>query len=141
MKRIFKVRRISVANKHIAKILEIGEALRSHGICTIDAQAEALGLKRSTAWTIIVGTHKGCGGLSAATVNRMLQSPLLPAPVREVILQYVAEKISGAYGHNRQRRRCFAKLVVCEPALGQERTPRHQVLSTPQEDRAQPESR
>lgn len=46
------------------KIRELGAALVSVGLITLDEQAKALGLPRSTTWTILKGTHKS-SGLSA----------------------------------------------------------------------------
>jgi hypothetical protein len=56
------------------KFKEIGEALIVSGLVTIDQQAEALGLSRSTAWTILRGKHKR-SGLSASVINQMLIAP------------------------------------------------------------------
>ena len=80
------------------KIREIGEALVSSGLVTLDEQAEALGLCRSTTWTILQANHKN-SGLSATVINIMLDSPRLPPAVRAKILEYVEEKIAGRYGH------------------------------------------
>src|SRR6266498_2970458 len=74
-----------------SKIREIGDALVAMGLLTLDEQAKALGLGRSTAWTILQASHKG-SGLSAAVVNQMLAAPQLPPLVRAVILEYVDEK-------------------------------------------------
>ena len=60
------------------KMREIGEALVTAGYDNLDDQATALGLSRSTTWTIIRGTHKS-SGLSAAILNRMLSAPDLHA--------------------------------------------------------------
>ena len=46
-----------------SKIREIGNALITAGIVSLDAQAKALGLPRSTAWTILSAEHKGTGYL------------------------------------------------------------------------------
>jgi hypothetical protein len=69
------------------------------GLITLDEQANALGLGRSTTWAILKGDHKA-SGLSAIIVNRMLSAPKLPPLVRTKILEYVREKTSGLYGHN-----------------------------------------
>src|SRR6266478_9905874 len=47
------------------KIRELAEALKSAGFLTLDEQAKALGLSRSTAWTIRKASHKA-SGLSAS---------------------------------------------------------------------------
>jgi len=80
------------------KIREVKIALVSEGILSLDDQAEALGLARSTAWFVLKGDHKA-SGLSASVVNRMLASPGLPAEVRRVISEYAREKADGLYGH------------------------------------------
>ena len=92
------------------RISELGEALVLQGIRTLDQQAEALGLSRSTAWTILKANHKA-SGLSAAVINSMLAAPRLPALVRDKILEYIHEKAEGSYGHNKtQIRRFTARL-------------------------------
>lgn len=89
------------------KIRELGEALVQAGYVALDEQADALGLCRSTTWTILQASHKN-SGLSATVINRMLASPRLPAPVRAKLLEYVEEKISGRYGHGKVQLRGFA---------------------------------
>ena len=91
--------------RQAAKVREIGEALVTAGYDNLDAQAAALGLSRSTTWTIIRGTDKS-SGLSAAVLNRMLSAPVLHPHVRRKILEYVLEKSAGLYGtpRNCQRR-------------------------------------
>jgi hypothetical protein len=44
---------------------KLGQALIDAGLRTLDAQADALGLPRSTAWTIVKTCHK-TSGLSGA---------------------------------------------------------------------------
>jgi hypothetical protein len=60
-----------------SKIREIGNALIAAGIVSLDAQAKALGLPRSTTWTILSAEHKGTG-ISARIICRMLNSEPLP---------------------------------------------------------------
>ena len=93
--------------KQRIKIQEIRIALTRTGFLTLDEQAKVLGLPRSTAWSVLKPNHKA-SGLSAGTVNRMLKSPGLPAPVRQKIFEYVRDKIDGLYGHSERRRREFA---------------------------------
>jgi hypothetical protein len=90
-----------------SKIREIGKALRAEGLISLDQQATALGLSRSTAWTILRGDHKS-SGLSANVIRRMLAVPKLPPQVRRKILEYVAEKSAGRYGHSEKQLRRFA---------------------------------
>ena len=87
-------------------------ALVAAGICRLDGQALVLGLCRSTTWTILKGNHKA-SGLSATTINRVLEAPQLPPFVRAKILEYVEEKAAGWYGHSKtQRRRFISQLSV-----------------------------
>ena len=88
------------------KIRELGEALVQAGYLALDEQADALGLCRSTTWTILQATHKN-SGLSATVINRMLACPK-PGPVRAKLIEYVEEKISGRYGHGKAQLREFA---------------------------------
>jgi hypothetical protein len=101
-----------------SKIKELAEAVKSAGFLTLDEQAKALGLSRSTAWTILKASHKA-SGLSGSIINRMLAAPELPPFARTKILEYVEEKAAGLYGGSRSQRRKFAarlsieKLPVC----------------------------
>jgi hypothetical protein len=89
-----------------AKIRELGQALIDAGVRTLDAQADALGLARSTAWTIVKTCHK-TSGLSAAIIERMLGSKL-PRRARAIIVEYVEEKSFGLYGGSRRQQQRFA---------------------------------
>ena len=90
-----------------SKIREICAALISAGFVSLDQQAGALGLCRSTTWTILQAEHKN-SGLSATVINRMLAYPRLPAPVRVKLIEYVREKMAGSYGHSQGQLRRFA---------------------------------
>jgi hypothetical protein len=90
-----------------AKIRELGQALIDAGVRTLDAQADALGLRRSTAWTILKTRHKGTG-LSAAIIERMLRSSKLPPRARAILVEYVEEKSFGLYGGSRRQQQRFA---------------------------------
>jgi hypothetical protein len=92
---------------HSSPIQKIGDALVAEGFVTLDQQAKALGLSRSTTWTILRANHKK-SGLSAAIVNRILKAPQLPGSVRAKVLQYVEEKSAGFHGHNKLQQRRFA---------------------------------
>jgi hypothetical protein len=96
------------------KIRELGEALIQAGLLTLDEQAEALGLCRSTTWTILQANHKA-SGLSASVINQMLASPKLPPCVRATIVEYVEEKAAGRYGHSEKQIRRFRALLSIEP--------------------------
>jgi hypothetical protein len=69
----------------------ISEALTASGHISLDAQAKALGVGRSTAWTIIKSKHK-LGRLSAKTTSRILANPETPPTVRAVVLRYLTER-------------------------------------------------
>jgi hypothetical protein len=60
--------------RQFSKIRELVEAVKSAGFLALDEQAKALGLPRSTAWTIRKASHKA-SGLSAPIINRMLAAP------------------------------------------------------------------
>ena len=92
------------------KIEEIGTTLAEYGFVALDEQAYVLGLSRSTAWTVIRATHK-TSGLTAMTINRMLATDHLPLPVRRKVLEYIAEKMSGAYGDQEKRLKAFASKI------------------------------
>ena len=81
------------------KLGELRDALVAEGYRTISAQASALGLGRSTTWTILRATHKA-SGLSASVISRILWCSELPASVRDKVLEYVEEKVAGLYGHS-----------------------------------------
>src|SRR6202040_2538496 len=89
-----------------AKIRELGQALIDAGLRTLDAQGDALGLPRSTAWTIVKTCHK-TSGLSAGSIERMLGSKL-PPRARATIVEYVDEKSFGLYGGSRRQQQRFA---------------------------------
>ena len=95
-----------------AKIRDIAHALISEGHFTLDAQAKALGLGRSTTWTILKSSHKSTG-LSAKIIDRILERPLPPL-VRAKILEYVEEKAIGCYGHSERLRRKFITLLLAK---------------------------
>jgi hypothetical protein len=111
--------------RQAAKIRQLGEALASAGILTLDKQAKALGLSRSTTWTILKGHHKG-SGLSSAIVSRMLAAPQLPPAVREVLLEYIEQKTSGHYGDCRRRIRNFSEgLSTTKPEAPSREVPKY----------------
>ena len=93
--------------RQIIRIRELGSALAADGLVTLDEQARALGLSRSSAWALLKANHKS-SGLSAASINRMLSSPELLLHVRVTILTHVDEKLAGLYGHNKMQLRRFA---------------------------------
>ncbi len=80
--------------KYPTKIQDIAGALIAEGYRSLDEQAKALGVHRSTAWTIVKTKHK-LGRLSRKTTNSMLANPALPPSVRIVVLQYLTERSDG----------------------------------------------
>ena len=99
------------------KISELRDAITAAGFRTIDEQSNALGVCRSTAWTILKATHKG-SGLSAKIINRILAAPQLPSAARAKIFEYVDEKASGQYGHSPAQRRKFIARISSELSPG-----------------------
>jgi predicted DNA-binding transcriptional regulator AlpA len=92
------------------KIEEIGTTLAECGFVALDEQAYVLGLSRSTTWTVLRAIHKN-SGLSAMTINRMLATGRLPPRVRQKLLEYIAAKMSGAYGDQEHRLKAFASRI------------------------------
>ena len=95
-----------VKDRQSSKIKEVSDALVAAGFCSLDDQADQLGLSRSTTWTILKAKHKNYG-LSGALVNRILQRPGLNRRVRAKIIEYIQEKAAGCYGHNQTQLRRF----------------------------------
>jgi hypothetical protein len=110
-KNVMKACPSHVKARQASKIREIGDALIALGYLALDEQAKALGLVRSTAWTILQANHKS-SGLSATVINRMLAAPHLPPVVRAIILEYIDERVAGLYDHGKlQLRRFTARLA------------------------------
>jgi len=62
----------------------IADSLRKAGYNSLDAQAKALGVNRSTAWTIMKTKHK-LGHLNNKTVRSILANPDTPVSIRVII--------------------------------------------------------
>jgi hypothetical protein len=97
-----------------SKIKELSDALEAAGFVSLDKQATALGLSRSTTWTILRAKHKNYG-LSGALINRILETPRLDRRVRAKVVEYVQEKASGFYGHNKTQLRRFTERLSAPP--------------------------
>jgi len=80
----------SVPRHYSVGLHDISDALISSGYTSLDEQAKALGLHRSTAWTIVKTKHK-LGRLHTKTTARILANPNTPPSVRAVVQQYIAE--------------------------------------------------
>jgi len=91
-----------MSKERSAALFAISKALIESGRVTLDAQARALGLPRSTAWTVVSCKHK-LGRLSQGTIQRMLDSPRLPAGVRAAVEAYAA-KVCPPVTASRRRR-------------------------------------
>src|SRR4051812_13983482 len=94
-----------------SKIRELGSALVDAGFVSLDDQAGALGLCRSTTWTILRSEHKH-SGLSVSVINKMLDGQHLPITVRAKLLEYIREKMSGQFGHNKEQLRRFSGRLI-----------------------------
>ena len=94
-----RVRRLQKAHaKQAAKISELKRVMLALGYKTLSEQAALLGLKRTTVWAMFKSSHAR-GGMSANTVKRLLAATEAPREVRQIIDEYVREKLTGAYGH------------------------------------------
>jgi hypothetical protein len=69
----------------------IADALIADGYTSLDQQAKALDLNRSTAWTVIKTKHK-LGRLNVKTTQQILANPETPSAVRAVIEKYLIER-------------------------------------------------
>jgi hypothetical protein len=79
------------------KLREIRLALIAAGFISLDKQAAALGLPRSTTHALLQGNHK-CRGLQAGLVARIWDAPALPPEARRILTDYIAARSGGAYG-------------------------------------------
>jgi hypothetical protein len=101
----------SLRAKQCKKIAELRESLVQAGLYSLDEQAAALNLSRSTAWAVLRGTYKA-SGLSAKLIKRMLASPQLPPEARTRIGEYVEEKLAGSFGHSEKHTRLFKMRIA-----------------------------
>src|SRR3569623_708035 len=69
-----------MAVPELEALAAIAKALVRSGFTSLDDQAAALGLPRSTVWTIVSGKHKR-GRLHANTTKKLLASPSLALQV------------------------------------------------------------
>jgi hypothetical protein len=115
---------IKMKERQSDKIRQLRDGLAAAGFVTLDEQAKALGLCRSTTWTLLKGNHKG-SGLSATTIDHILLAPQLPSVVRAKILEYVEEKAAGSYGHSKEQRSRFITRLSASRSLNTDRSCRH----------------
>jgi hypothetical protein len=92
--------------RQTAKMREIVEALVAAGYDSLDSQAAALGLSRSTTWTIIKATHKKLRAFCENTQAHAFR-PGLHLLVRRKVLEYIEERNDGRYGSTRNCLRRF----------------------------------
>ena len=95
------------------KIEQLREVFLTNGRLSVKEQAELLGLCRSTAHAVLQRYYKK-SGLSAAIIKRMLACPRLPERARTIILEYIAERMNGLYGHTPSQRRRFLAALETE---------------------------
>lgn len=100
-----------VKERQARKISELADTLVIAGFTSLDDQAKALGLSRSTTWTILKAQHKNYG-LSAALIKRVLANPDLNPRIRAKLIEYVREKATGTFGHNGTQLRRFIRLLA-----------------------------
>jgi len=100
--------------RQAAKLAEIRESLIAAGYNTTAKQAAALGVSRPTAW-VVLNRDKRVGP-SAQVIKRILLSPDLPSIARRKVEEYVAERIAGVYGHNKDPIRRFRNQVALGPS-------------------------
>jgi hypothetical protein len=103
-------RTASETSRQVAKIADIGKALRAEGHHHIEEQARALGLLRSTAWTV-VKANQARTGLTAGLIRKMLTSASLSLSIRKILIEYIEERLGGRYGERTPRsQRAFEAL-------------------------------
>ena len=91
--------------RQAAKIEEVRRALIVAGYRTTAEQAFALGVNRSTAWALLNRARKA--GPSATVLKHILASQSLPQAVRRKVEEYIKEKSTGRYAHDKGRVRWF----------------------------------
>jgi hypothetical protein len=79
----------SSSARRTTPVQHIADALIAAGYTSLDEQARALGVHRSTTWTIVKTRHK-LGYLNANTTERMLANPELPPCVRDILQRHKA---------------------------------------------------
>jgi hypothetical protein len=83
-----RIRGVDKKSLQADKLKEIGQTLAVLGLIGLDQQASALGISRSTTWTVLRAKHK-TSGLSAVVINQMLIAPRLPPLVRAKLFEYI----------------------------------------------------
>ena len=83
------------SSRRAVPIQAIADALVAAGYTSLDEQAKALGLRRSTTWTIMRKKHK-LGRLNRQTAQHILENRTTPPSVRAIIQKTYLEKIDVA---------------------------------------------
>ena len=83
--------RRTAPQNYTIRLQDIGDALVAAGYTSLDEQAKALGVTRSTARNIVNGKNK-LERLARKTTKRILADPETPPSVRAIIRQYLAER-------------------------------------------------
>ena len=83
--------RRTAPQNYTIRLQDIGDALVAAGYTSLDEQAKALGVTRSTARNIVNGKNK-LDRLARKTTKRILADPETPPSVRAIIRQYLAER-------------------------------------------------
>ena len=107
--------RLAAKRRQALKLAEIRGALVSAGFDTTAKQAAVLGISRPTAWVVLNRDKRA--GPSAKVLKRILSSPNLPPAARRKIEEYIEEKISGLYGHEKGRTRWFRDQFITIEAI------------------------
>jgi hypothetical protein len=96
-----------------AKIRQLAEAAKLTGLHTLDELASALGIPRSTAWTIRNGGHKA-SGLSVSIIDSHVIRAEASAVRSHNTARIHRRENSGLYGGNERQRRLFCVRLKIE---------------------------
>ncbi len=97
---------VKTSKARLEMLGRVAHLLREAGYTSLDAQAKALGLPRSTTHTIIRCQHK-VGRLSKHVLDKMLSNPELPERVRAILQEYASSserEIAAAMKRGRSSR-------------------------------------
>ena len=89
--RLEAIRELEDSQGRVIPVQPIAEELIELGYSSLDSQAKALGLNRSTVWTIMKRKHK-LGRLNTKTARRILANQRTPLSVRAIIRGMLSPK-------------------------------------------------